>query len=480
MSRSGTYSRLMSIRRARAVQLVLTVFATVAITRITDQRSMQQQRGLPADHTFGGLKLHSGKFQSSMAVSPVEAALLAEQRFAGMEGSTQAENFAQQEGSPLPAFNFSACLEQPSAPPAELLMSTEMFLGSKTTRLKPEVHFMSQQRPRQNDITIVVTFDVGRLYMLEGLCLTWGGPVSAAVYQSVVGASRDIANQEGLRDATYRVTDLHARLSEQRTCMLDLMLFSEALAENDPNIKDLFPVNALRNRAMLMVMTTLVLVLDGDLLPQANMRAKLAPGTPRGDALLNGAAAREYHVLPAFDTKSTQLAYVIARGNKAAAVAAYEKGVITRFGSKGSRFPQGCTDYERWKTVTEQYPVVYCNRYEPWGIVARAHSPWFDGRFRGYGRNKIMYAAALNASRFEFVIDPDSFVIHRPHPRSTAQRAFDHETDHRVRDHIMSMWAQQAADGNFSPVVDDVVLRCKQELPWWKGIAMHVGRSDAS
>lgn len=67
---------------------------------------------------------------------------------------------------------------------------------------------------------------------------------------------------------------------------------------------------------MLMVSTMLVLVLDGDLLPQANMRAKLAAGTPRGNALLNGAAAREYHVVPAFDTQETDLAYSIARGKR--------------------------------------------------------------------------------------------------------------------------------------------------------------------
>ena len=32
------------------------------------------------------------------------------------------------------------------------------------------------------DITAVVTYDVSRLYMLEGLCLLWGGPLAAAVY----------------------------------------------------------------------------------------------------------------------------------------------------------------------------------------------------------------------------------------------------------------------------------------------------------
>jgi Glycosyl-transferase for dystroglycan len=67
---------------------------------------------------------------------------------------------------------------------------------------------------------------------------------------------------------------------------------------------------------------------------------------------------------------------------------------------------QGCTDYDRWRTAKAPYGIEYCKRYEPWGIAARALTPWFDGRFRGYGRNKIMYAAALNSTGFSFVVDP--------------------------------------------------------------------------
>lgn len=67
---------------------------------------------------------------------------------------------------------------------------------------------------------------------------------------------------------------------------------------------------------MLMVSTALVMVLDGDLLPQADMRDKLAPGTQRGNALLEGAAAREFHVLPSFDTRNTEFAYSIAGGTQ--------------------------------------------------------------------------------------------------------------------------------------------------------------------
>lgn len=48
---------------------------------------------------------------------------------------------------------------------------------------------------------------------------------------------------------------------------------------------------------------------------------------------------------------------------------------------------------------------------------------------------------------------------------------------HRVHDYIMGMWSQQADSGNFEAVVDATALRCKQQLPWWQGVAMHVGRS---
>ncbi len=65
---------------------------------------------------------------------------------------------------------------------------------------------------------------------------------------------------------------------------------------------------------MLLAQTALVLVIDGDLLPQTAARAKFAPGTPRGDALIKAALGKAYHVLPAFDTTSMELAYDIAAG----------------------------------------------------------------------------------------------------------------------------------------------------------------------
>jgi hypothetical protein len=49
-------------------------------------------------------------------------------------------------------------------------------------RLDLQLALLSEARAVAGDITAVVTYDVSRLYMLEGLCLLWGGPLAAAVY----------------------------------------------------------------------------------------------------------------------------------------------------------------------------------------------------------------------------------------------------------------------------------------------------------
>lgn len=48
------------------------------------------------------------------------------------------------------------------------------------------------------------------------------------------------------------------------------------------------------------------------------------------------------------------------------------------------------TDYQRWFATTEAYPVKYVKEFEPWFLSSRKGTEWFDFRFRGYGKNKIM------------------------------------------------------------------------------------------
>ena len=48
------------------------------------------------------------------------------------------------------------------------------------------------------------------------------------------------------------------------------------------------------------------------------------------------------------------------------------------------------TDFPRWVKATEPYDVTYRPEFEPWFISDRLATQWFDVRFRGYGKNKIV------------------------------------------------------------------------------------------
>lgn len=39
----------------------------------------------------------------------------------------------------------------------------------------------------------------------------------------------------------------------------------------------------------------------------------------------------------------------------------------------------------------------------------------------------------------------------------------------------MGLWQAQADSGRFEPQVDATTLKCKGQLPWWRGVASHVG-----
>ena len=55
-------------------------------------------------------------------------------------------------------------------------------------------------------------------------------------------------------------------------------------------------------------------------------------------------------------------------------------------------------------------------------MVARSLCPWYDERFEGYGRNKVVHALALAALGWRFVVDPVAFAVSLPH---RASRAFE-------------------------------------------------------
>ena len=47
------------------------------------------------------------------------------------------------------------------------------------------------------------------------------------------------------------------------------------------------------------------------------------------------------------------------------------------------------TNYKKWFTSSEPYPIKFKSGYEPYVLVNRRLMPWYDERFRGYGWDKV-------------------------------------------------------------------------------------------
>lgn len=53
--------------------------------------------------------------------------------------------------------------------------------------------------------------------------------------------------------------------------------------------------------------------------------------------------------------------------------------------------------------------------YEPYIISARKNVPWYDERFRGQGRDRIVQT--LNMAGFvSFAVHPTAYVVQQPYP----------------------------------------------------------------
>lgn len=114
-------------------------------------------------------------------------------------------------------------------------------------------------RPRlPTDITLVTQLSVERLYMLEQQCGAWGSVLAAAVHVPLVGglvisAEQQLLNGSSLAQPTLLLEEFHAKMEAGSRCTLDLVMVTEDVPSLE--LVGLYPVNALRNRALMQAQT---------------------------------------------------------------------------------------------------------------------------------------------------------------------------------------------------------------------------------
>ena len=177
----------------------------------------------------------------------------------------------------------------------------------------------------------------------------------------------------------------------------------------------------MRNIAVSSSQTEYIFFCDVDFIPSYGLHDYLVKAAsaflkaPSVKRALVVAAFEEIKVLQSFPENKKQLQLL------------FETEVVSRFHAHFSGHKP--TNYAKYFAQSFPYRVNWKVDYEPYLVVRKSSVPRYNESFVGYGFNKIVQIAELNAMKFEFIVLPQEFLIHLKHPVSKERVQFkDHTT----------------------------------------------------
>ena len=286
---------------------------------------------------------------------------------------------------------------------------------------------------RPSTVSIVSHLSEDRLHQLQGLCVALAPDVSGprgAEGTGVISICVAVLVQD--RRGSARVRRAVRALHGIGQLVIRVNCFARAfrLPTRGPPKPCWYPINQLRNRAMALAQTDLVLICDIDFRPCQKLAWSVR--ATEAAALLKRASCRlNCIVLPAFEVllpngeeedgdedittgesdgccHTSLNTRTIAMPDKSfwSKLLRSKQGLLQMWardsraiGSKPAVVPfasevwaQGhrATNFEKWKRADAPYEVAYEEGFEPFVIMNRLLVPEFDERFEGYGRNKVV------------------------------------------------------------------------------------------
>lgn len=321
--------------------------------------------------------------------------------------------------------------------------------GSETEvpDLKQVLMLRSDKQRPQRGVTIVTQLSLERMSMLEQQCAHWPHPIAAVVYIPVVrgkifSGEDDDWHLSPIERGIDAMTVLYERMRSLQ-CILDMEVVVEERCSND--LASMYPTNAVRNRALFIAQTEIVLLLDVDFVVDLSLVTSLE-NEKTYQELKSALDNHNALVLPAFEAWDQsdwgkKLALDAVKQGKQFITQKFMYNVVIGFHM--SHYPQGHekTNYWRWINTTRAYKVQYQLGFEPYILMSRKFVPYYDERFRGYYWNKVEHLMHISLqNRFSFVIHPTSFVVHVPH-RKPSTKWRTKRSGQKERNHVMFLEA---------------------------------------
>ena len=261
--------------------------------------------------------------------------------------------------------------------------------------LRTHIFFYGQKyRQIDNDVTLVTQISADRLPILNSLIEHWVGPISLAVYCTDNSAWQ-----------LWQYLQVSTILRARNNVAIHVV-YKEG---------KLYPLNYLRNVALNAVSTSYVFLSDGDFLPMYRLHSYLKNAAK---VLLNNVHKRAL-VVPAFEAMEYNYRFPTSKKDL---ITEWSKGSIQVFHKDWSK-GHGPTNYKKWAEALYPYNILWSLYYEPY-ILVESNVARYDESFMGYGWNKASQIMELKAQGYEFVVLPNAFIIHSPHPDSIDRYMF--------------------------------------------------------
>lgn len=297
--------------------------------------------------------------------------------------------------------------------------------------LLKNVHTWKGRDLAHSSVSIVTQLSLERLSMLRSQCRVWTDKITAAVYIpymkgfGVISDEVRALNGSTLQDIVIFVDDFYHKLERDAPCSLDLELVLEKFTDwNDPSI-GLYPFNAVRNRALKLVETESVMLLDADFMPSKTLSLSYQKKPSVLKHMIDTLDKKVAFVLPAFETSNRGLdgkniAKKISLNGKEELLTAWSAGQVEGFQVEQYPAGHGPTQFDRWLNASSPYSIKYRKGFEPYILVHRKYVPWYDERFRGYGRDKIVHLTHIaDQLGIKLQVHNYAFVVHSPHDKSS-------------------------------------------------------------
>uniref|UniRef100_A0A914XV26 Beta-1,4-glucuronyltransferase 1 n=1 Tax=Plectus sambesii TaxID=2011161 RepID=A0A914XV26_9BILA len=305
----------------------------------------------------------------------------------------------------------------------------------KDAQLRGQYCMQQNIIPRQSsdlfshdDITFVTQASLNHAPLLRRHARLWDGPISATFFiDSILKVPKTISLLQllhGCDEAIARTTSIHIFYppSSNGSCFWSPHIVADncdrqSIEDADfvfstlakPSQTQPYPINIARNFARKGAITKYLLTADIELLPNPGFVDKVRP------LLASELRNKTVLVVPSFEI-AAGLSELPA--NKSALYALARKGKAFAFHHFRSGMCHQMPNMEKWwisgdggqSRVFARVPWIRpC--WEPI-FVSQADVPYYDERFKGYGKNKIQQVYELCRDNYRFAILDNVFVVH--------------------------------------------------------------------